>query len=79
MGTLKEARLAKFLSQQDLAEKSKVGRSTIATIESGTPPRLRTARLLAAALDVDPRDIDWPGSTESTLEHTRQQVMGEEH
>ena len=60
MTTLREARLAKFISQEDLAKKSGVGRSTVATIEGGTPPRLRTARLLAAALGVEPGEIDWP-------------------
>jgi len=58
--TLREARLARFLSQQDLAEKSGVGRSTIVTIEAGTPPRLRTARLLAQALEYQPGEIEWP-------------------
>jgi len=58
--TLRDARLALFLSQQDLAAKAKIGRSTIAAIEAGTPPRLSTARALAAALAMKPNDIDWP-------------------
>ncbi len=57
---LRDARLGQFLSQEDLAGKSGVSRSTIANIEAGKPARLRTARALAAALGVGPSEIDWP-------------------
>jgi len=61
MPTLREVRERKFLSQQELATMAKVSRGTIANIESGTyRPFPKTARFIAAALDLDPNEIDWP-------------------
>lgn len=61
MKSLKELRLERFISQQDLADRAHVAKSTIVGIEKGQhQPQLRTARVLAAALGVAPGDIDWP-------------------
>lgn len=46
------------MSQDELAERSGVGRATIARIETArTVPHARTVRSLAAALDVEPSDL----------------------
>lgn len=61
MPTLAELRGLRFLSQADLAERSKVSKATIANIELGNrKPIGRTARALAEALGVEPGAIDWP-------------------
>jgi transcriptional regulator with XRE-family HTH domain len=61
MPTLAELRGARFLSQADLAERSKVSKATIANIELGNRvPIGRTARALAEALGVAPGEIAWP-------------------
>jgi predicted transcriptional regulator len=52
---LKRVRESKFLTQQELAEKSGVSRPTIARLESpGDEARLSTVRKLAKALGVQP-------------------------
>jgi transcriptional regulator with XRE-family HTH domain len=53
MSKLKLLRVAKDLSQIDLAESSGVSRSAIQWIEQGNPMRVGTAKKLAQALDVD--------------------------
>jgi len=56
---LREARRRRFYSAADLAEKAGVSAATIYAIEAGRElPVLRTARLLAAALEVDPLQVD---------------------
>ncbi|MGI8411455.1 MAG: helix-turn-helix domain-containing protein [Solirubrobacteraceae bacterium] len=56
-------RAAQFLSQADLAQRSKISKATIANIELGNrKPIGRTARALAEALGVEPGTIDWPAS-----------------
>lgn len=61
MATLREVRERKFLSQRDLAKIANVTASTIATIELGKHhPQPRTIRAIAAALQVDPAEIEWP-------------------
>lgn len=56
---LRDARRRRFFSAADLAEKAGVHAGTIYAIEKGIElPTLRTARLLAAALEVDGLEID---------------------
>ncbi|MDH6252824.1 transcriptional regulator with XRE-family HTH domain [Chryseobacterium sp. H1D6B] len=52
MPTLKAIREQKNLTQEELAEKSKISVRTIQRIESGTEPKGHTLRALAQALDI---------------------------
>ncbi len=63
MASLRELRERRFLSQEDLAAKAGVSRSTVSEIESDRPRprRWRTIKRLAKALGVDPSEIDIPG------------------
>jgi transcriptional regulator with XRE-family HTH domain len=57
---VREARRRAMLTQGELAEKSGVGITSIVRIERDqldTSPRVLTLRKLAAALDVDPREL----------------------
>jgi transcriptional regulator with XRE-family HTH domain len=55
---LKEARIRRLLTQEELAEKAGVSPSTIVNIERDqTVPHFRTIRKLAHALDVDPTSL----------------------
>jgi len=55
---LREQRLAKFLTQDELAERSGVSRPTINRIETAKAvPRPGTVRRLAQALELRPGDI----------------------
>ena len=55
---LRSLRLARFMTQEALAEASGVGRATIARIESGhTTPQIRTIHALARALAVRPEEL----------------------
>ena len=55
---LKEARMRRLLTQEELAEKAGVSPSTIVNIERDqTVPHFRTIRKLAHALDVDPTSL----------------------
>lgn len=55
---VKSFRHARFLSQDELADRSGVGRATIARIEAArTVPHGRTVRSLAEALGVQPNDL----------------------
>jgi transcriptional regulator with XRE-family HTH domain len=59
MPTLRELRLGLLLSQRDLAKKAGVAPKTVVDLELGRQePRLRTMRLLAEALGVEPLEID---------------------
>jgi transcriptional regulator with XRE-family HTH domain len=59
MVRLEEARAARGLSQDALAELAAVGESTVGRIERGTTrPRPHVARRLAAALGLRPNDIE---------------------
>lgn len=52
---LRRWRLARTLTQEELATRAAVGRTTIARIESGAnPAEARTLRKLAQALGVEP-------------------------
>lgn len=55
---VKSARHARFMSQDELSERSGVGRATIARIElAQTTPHGRTIRSLAEALELQPSDL----------------------
>lgn len=54
---LRRLRLQRFMSQEDLAGHSGVGRATIHRLESGLPARLSTIRKLAGALAVEPAEL----------------------
>jgi transcriptional regulator with XRE-family HTH domain len=53
---LRESRL---LTQQELADRARVHRVTIASLETGEVARLSTVRKLAEALGVDPAELMW--------------------
>jgi transcriptional regulator with XRE-family HTH domain len=56
--TLKRLRREQLMTQRQLARRSDVALSTIVNIERGhTEPRFETIRRLAAALEVDPREL----------------------
>lgn len=58
MATLKELREERYLSQEDLANKSKTTLSTVNRLENGKQkPRFKTIRKLAKALKVNPSVI----------------------
>ena len=62
MATLKELREAAVLTQEELARLSRVGRTTIAAIETGRRmkrPHPSTIRKLAKALKVRAQDINF--------------------
>ncbi len=56
---LQDARLAKFLSRDELADASGIRRDHIGRLERGSEGESRppTVRKLAEALDVDPRKL----------------------
>jgi ribosome-binding protein aMBF1 (putative translation factor) len=55
---VKSARHARFMSQDELSERSGVGRATIARIElAQTTPHGRTIRSLAEALEIQPSEL----------------------
>jgi transcriptional regulator with XRE-family HTH domain len=52
---LKEARIRRLLTQEELAEKAGVSAATVVNIErNNQEPHFRTIRKLAKALNVDP-------------------------
>ncbi len=59
MVKLRAIRLARALSQRDLAEQAGVTQKTVLDLELGRQePRLRTIRRIAAALGVEPAEVD---------------------
>ena len=55
---LREARIERFITQQELADKSGLGIVTVSRLENGLQqPRLKNVRKLAAALGIDPADL----------------------
>ncbi len=59
---LREARLAKALSLDALAARAGVTSGQVWKIKRGAvTPTLRSRRLLAEALGVEPTEIEWPG------------------
>ena len=60
MPTLKEIRERKFISQDDLSKLSGITAATISRLETGKEkPRFVTIRKLAAALGVEPGEIEF--------------------
>ena len=56
---LREARRRRFYSAHDLGVQANINPGTIYAIEAGRElPTLRTARLLATALEIDPLEVD---------------------
>jgi DNA-binding XRE family transcriptional regulator len=59
MPSLRELRLNQLLSQRDLAHQAGVTQKTLVDLELGrVEPRLLTMRKLAAALGVEPLEVD---------------------
>ena len=59
MTALRVMRVSRLLTMRDLAKQAGVAPSTVYLIEAGrTTPRLSVVRLLAAALGVEPHEID---------------------
>ena len=59
MTALRVMRVSRLLTIRELAKQAGVAASTIYLIETGrTTPRLSVVRRLAAALEVEPGDID---------------------
>ena len=57
-GKLKEARMRRLLTQEELAEKAGLSPSTIVNIERDqAEPHFRPIRKLAEALDVEPTSL----------------------
>jgi transcriptional regulator with XRE-family HTH domain len=55
---LKDLRIERALTQQELADASGIGKNTVNRIERNeTEPHLSTLRKLASALDVKPTDL----------------------
>lgn len=66
--TLRQARVGKLLSANELGKLAGVAASTVLDIEAGAKPRLSTIRKLAKALQMAPTDINWPGDPLADLE-----------
>lgn len=55
---LKDLRIERALTQEELAEKAGIGKNTVNRMERDlTEPRPSTLRKLAGALDVPPREL----------------------
>jgi transcriptional regulator with XRE-family HTH domain len=55
---LRQLRVERALSQQDLERMTNITQSTISNLEQGNrPARLSTIRKLAEALNVEPREL----------------------
>jgi len=58
LGRLRAVRERKMLSTGELAERAGIAKTTVLDLEHGrTAAHLRTARKLAAALEVDPAEL----------------------
>lgn len=66
--TLRQARVSKLLSANELGKLAGVAASTVLDIEGGARPRLSTIRKLATALEMAPTDIEWPGDPLAEVE-----------
>jgi transcriptional regulator with XRE-family HTH domain len=59
MTSLRQVRAHRLLTIRELASRAGVAPGTVYSIEAGrSKPLLRVIRLLAAALDVDPNEVD---------------------
>ena len=55
---LKEIRIKRLLTQEELAEKAGVSAATVVNVErNNQEPHFRTIRKLAKALDIDPTEL----------------------
>lgn len=55
---LKDLRIQRALTQEELAEKAGIGKNTVNRMERNlTEPHMSTVRKLAGALDVDPAEL----------------------
>ena len=55
---LRDLRVRRALTQEELADKANVGTNTVARLErNDTEPHLSTLRKLASALNVDPSEL----------------------
>jgi len=55
---LRDLRVRRALTQEELADKADVGTNTVARLERNeTEPHMSTLRKLAKALDVDPSEL----------------------
>lgn len=54
---LRHWRIARALTQEELAQRASLNRVSVGRLETGTPARMSTIRRLAAALGVDPGDL----------------------
>ncbi len=70
--TLRQARVSKLLSANELGKLAGVAASTVLDIEAGAKPRLSTIRKLAQALGVPPTGIEWPGDPLADVESSGQ-------
>jgi transcriptional regulator with XRE-family HTH domain len=63
---IRATRLARGWSQEDLAARTGLSSRTIQRLENGARPSAASARLLAAAFEVEVADVLAPGATTST-------------
>ena len=68
--SLRQARVSRLLSANELGKLAGVAASTVLDIEAGVKPRLSTIRKLAKALEMAPTDIDWPGDPLAEMDVT---------
>jgi transcriptional regulator with XRE-family HTH domain len=57
LSSLRRVRLARLMSQADLATRADVTEIPLSRIENGLPARLSTIRKLAAALNVEAHEL----------------------
>jgi transcriptional regulator with XRE-family HTH domain len=77
MPKLAALRRRKLLTQRELAERAGVALSTLYAIETGRhQPQMRIIRKIAAALDVDPLEVDEFRRTVAPDESEQRQAAG---
>ena len=59
--TLRQARIFRLMSANELGKRAGVAASTVLKIEQGATPHLGTIGKLASALELDAHSIAWPG------------------
>ena len=78
MPGLRAARAARFLTQQELADRAGMNTSTISELEVGhRKARFRTIRQLAAALAVAPEDLVTPPQRTDQAQATANGMPGD--
>jgi DNA-binding XRE family transcriptional regulator len=72
MTKLRELREKLYISQEELAKRAVVSKATVIRLEKGrNKPNWVTIRKLAAALGVEPGQIDFPYSVGNSLENEK--------